>query len=97
LINAEEMGITSKNVKNLVASAGSTDPSINRLLGTGDAKDFGAYIGLEKDWAANAIMAVGNYGEIFERNVGVDTALGLQRGTNALWTNGGILYAAPIR
>jgi len=97
LINAEEMGITSKNVKNLVASAGATDPSINRFLGTGDSKDFGAYIGLEKDWAANAIMAVGNYGEIFERNVGVDTALGLQRGTNALWTNGGVLYAAPIR
>jgi general L-amino acid transport system substrate-binding protein len=97
LINAEEMGITQKNVKNLVASSDNTDPSINRLLGSGDAADFGAQIGLGKEWARNAIMAVGNYGEIFERNVGVNTGLGLQRGTNALWTDGGILYAAPIR
>ena len=97
LINAEEMGITSKNAKNFAASSANANPAINRLLGSGDAGDFGAQIGLEKDWALKAILAVGNYGEIFERNVGVNTALGLQRGTNALWTNGGILYAAPIR
>jgi general L-amino acid transport system substrate-binding protein len=97
LINAEEMGITSKNAKNLAASYANADPSINRLLGTGDSTDFGAQIGLGKDWALNAILAVGNYGEIFERNVGVNTGLGLERGTNALWTDGGILYAAPIR
>jgi len=98
LINAEEMGITSENVADLVASADSNDPGINRLIGAGaDTKDFGAQIGLDKAWAVRAIQAVGNYGEIFERNVGVNTPLGLERGTNALWTNGGILYAAPIR
>lgn len=98
LINAEEMGITSANVADLVASADSNDPGINRLIGAGaDTKDFGAQIGLDKAWAVRAIQAVGNYGEIFERNVGVNTPLGLERGTNALWTNGGILYAAPIR
>lgn len=94
LIIAEELGVTQANVKQLASAAGD-NPSINRMLGTED--NTGAWIGLGKDWAANAISAVGNYGEIFDRNIGPDTLIGLERGLNALWTNGGILYAAPIR
>ena len=94
LIIAEELGITQANVDALAAAAGD-NPSINRMLGT--EGDFGAMIGLDKQWAARAIKAVGNYGEIFDRNIGPSTPIGLARGLNALWTNGGILYAAPIR
>ena len=57
---------------------------------------MGAMLGLNKDWAVHAISAVGNYGEIFARHIGLDTPIGLERGLNALWKDGGILYAAPI-
>jgi general L-amino acid transport system substrate-binding protein len=94
LINAEELGITKANVKQLAGSKG-PNPNVNRIVGT--EGDFGSMIGLDKDWAVRIISAVGNYGEIFERNVGVNTPLGLSRGLNGLWTKGGIMYAPPIR
>ncbi len=94
LINAEEAGITSENVAEMAKEAGD-NPTINRMLGT--EGDFGSMIGLDKDWAARAIAAGGNYGEIFERNIGPSTPIALQRGLNAQWKDGGILYAAPIR
>jgi general L-amino acid transport system substrate-binding protein len=94
LISAEELGITQANVKTYAADAGA-NPNIKRIVGT--EGDFGSMIGLDKDWAVRAIAATGNYGEIFERNVGVNTSLGLARGLNAQWTNGGILYSPPIR
>jgi len=93
LINAEEMGITKGNAK---ARLGGTDnPAIKRLLG-GEG-NFGEELGLSNDWALNAITAVGNYGESYEANVGPNTPLKLDRGVNALWSQGGIMYAAPIR
>jgi len=94
LIIAEELGITQANVKDMAAAAGN-NPEINRLLGT--EGEYGAMMGLGKDWAVNAIAAAGNYGEIFERHIGVNTPIGLARGLNALWTQGGVLYAAPFR
>ncbi len=94
LINAEELGITQANVKALAKTAGN-NPSINRMLGS--EGDMGAMIGLDKAWAVRVISAVGNYGEIFARHLAPKTALGLERGLNALWNDGGILYAAPIR
>lgn len=92
LITAEELGITSENIDSF---AGSSNPAIQRLLG--ETPGMGEALGLPEDWAANAISQVGNYGEIFENNVGVDSPLGLERGLNALWTEGGLMYAAPIR
>ncbi len=94
LIAAEEMGITSENVEEMGAAAGD-NPNVNRLLGL--EGDFGAMIGLDKQWAMRAIAAGGNYGEIFDKNIGPETALGIERGLNAQWSDGGILYAAPIR
>jgi general L-amino acid transport system substrate-binding protein len=94
LIEAEEFGLTQANVKQHAAKAGN-NPSINRMVGT--EGDFGSMIGLDKQWAVRAISAVGNYGEIFERNIGVNTPLGLARGLNAQWTQGGILYSPPLR
>lgn len=93
LIAAEEMGITAANVEEM--SMGGDNPNINRLLG--NEGDFGAMIGLDKEWAKRAIAAVGNYGEIFDKHIGPSTALGIERGLNAQWSDGGILYAAPIR
>ena len=93
LINAEELGITQANAK--ARLAGTENPAIKRLLGS-EGK-FGEELGLSNDWAFNAISAVGNYGESYERNVGPNTPLKLDRGVNALWSDGGILYAAPIR
>ena len=93
LVNAEEAGVTAANVDDMIAN--STDPGIRRMLGV--EGDFGKAIGLENNWAANAIKAVGNYGEMFDRNVGPDTNLKISRGVNALWTKGGIQYAPPIR
>ena len=92
LINAEEMGVTAANAMEM---AGSDNPALKRLLGT--EGNFGAELGLSNDWAKNAIMAVGNYGESYERNVGPNTPLKLARGVNALWNQGGIMYAAPLR
>ncbi len=94
LTNAEELGITQANVKQMAAKAGD-NPSINRMLGT--EGNLGAMIGLDTAWAVRAISAVGNYGEIFDRHIGPDTPTGLARGLNALWKDGGLLYAAPIR
>ena len=91
-LNAEELGVTMANVEEMKES---DNPSIRRLLGT--EGEFGSDIGLENDWAAKAIAAVGNYGEIFDRNVGPDTELAIGRGVNALWSQGGLQYAPPIR
>jgi general L-amino acid transport system substrate-binding protein len=93
LINAEEAGVTAANVDDMTAN--STDPNIRRLLGV--EGDFGKAIGLENNWAANAVKAVGNYGEMFDRNVGPETNLKISRGVNALWSKGGIQYAPPVR
>ncbi|MEL6819073.1 MAG: amino acid ABC transporter substrate-binding protein [Pseudomonadota bacterium] len=91
-LNAEEFGVTSANVEEMKSS---DNPSIKRLLGT--EGEFGTSIGLDNDWAAKVIMAVGNYGEIFDRNVGPDTPLAISRGVNALWSDGGLQYAPPVR
>lgn len=92
LIQAEEFGITSKNVDEMLKSK---DPAIQRFLGV--TPGLGKALGLDDKWVYNIIKQVGNYGEIFERNVGPKTPLGLQRGLNALWTQGGLMYAAPFR
>ena len=92
LIQAEEFGITSKNVDEMLKSQ---DPAIQRFLGV--TPGLGSALGLDDKWAYNIIKQVGNYGEIFERNVGPKTPLGLPRGLNALWTQGGLMYAAPFR
>lgn len=92
MVNAEELGITSANADEMKTS---DNPSIKRLLGTEGT--FGDAIGVPNDWAYNIIKHVGNYGEVYERNVGPDTPLKLARGTNALWTDGGLQYAPPIR
>ena len=89
LINAEELGVTQSNVQSM---KNSDNPAIKRLLGT--EGNFGEELGLENDWAANAIQAVGNYGESYEKTV---APLGLARGVNALWSAGGIMYAPPVR
>jgi len=92
LILAEELGVTQANAEAMLESP---NPDIRRLLGV--SGDFGPSIGLDRRWAFNAIRAVGNYGEIFERHVGAASPIGLPRGLNALWNRGGILYAPPIR
>jgi general L-amino acid transport system substrate-binding protein len=92
MINAEELGVASATLDQAVSSA---KPEIKRLVGT--EGNFGEQMGLTRDWAVRVIRAVGNYGEVFERNVGTDSRLGIPRGLNHLWTTGGILYAPPIR
>jgi len=92
LINAEELGVTMANVDEMKDSA---NQEIRRLLGTDGT--FGEFIGLDNAWAANTIKAVGNYGEVFGRNIGTDTPLKIERGLNALWSEGGIQYAPPVR
>ncbi|MBT0571691.1 amino acid ABC transporter substrate-binding protein [Curvibacter sp. CHRR-16] len=93
LLEAEEYGITSENVDKLKAE--SKDPSVGRILGT--TEDSGKLLGLDKEWMYRAIKTTGNYGEMFERNVGPKSPLKLPRGLNNLWNKGGIQYAAPIR
>jgi general L-amino acid transport system substrate-binding protein len=93
LIAAEELGITSANVDEL--AQGTDNPEINRLLGS--EGNLGEMMGLPADWAVNAIKAGGNYGEIFEAYIGENTPIGLARGLNAQWTEGGLLYAPPFR
>ena len=93
LIDAEEIGVTAAAVDDLKAQ--SKKPSVRRLLGLEGT--FGADMGLDADWAARAIEAVGNYGEIFERNLGKGSPLAIERGINALWNAGGLLYAPPVR
>ena len=99
LVAAEEKGITKANIEEMatkVASDPAADPEVKRLLGVGD-DDLGAMIGLDKEWAKRAIAANGNYGEIFEANIGTATPIGLARGLNAQWTQGGLQYAPPFR
>ena len=93
LIVAEEVGVTSVNLDEL--AAGTENPEINRLLGT--EGDLGAMLGLDALWAKRAIGVAGNYGEIFEKNIGASTPIGLARGLNAQWTEGGLVYAPPFR
>ena len=93
LIAAEEYGVTSANIEEL--AKGTNNPEINRLLGT--EGDLGAMLGLDKQWAMRAIAANGNYGEIFAANIGEGTPIGLARGLNAQWTQGGLLYSPPFR
>lgn len=92
-IAAEELGVTQANVGE--KAKGTDNPEVNRLLGS--EGNLGEMLGLEKDWAVRIIKAVGNYGEIFERNVGPDTPIGLERGQNALWRDGGLIYSPPFR
>ena len=91
-VAAEEKGVTSANVATM---RGSEDPEVRRLLGVDPG--LGETLGLDETWAARVIEQVGNYGEIFERNLGKNTPLGLERGLNALWTEGGLMYAPPLR
>ena len=93
LIEAEEYGVTQDNVDALKTKT--DDPVVGRLLGS--TEDTGKLLGLDKEWAAKAVKAVGNYGEIFERNVGPNSALGMPRGNNNLWNKGGFMYAPPVR
>ncbi|UZD91213.1 amino acid ABC transporter substrate-binding protein [Cognatishimia activa] len=93
LITAEELGVTSANVAEL--SAGTNNPEINRLLGSEGS--LGEMLGLSADWAKSAIMAGGNYGEVFEKNIGENTPIGLARGLNAQYTDGGLIYSPPFR
>ena len=92
MINAEELGITSKNVDEMMKS---TNPDVKRFVGT--EGNYGEQIGLTKDWAVRIIKLVGNYGEVFERNVGQGSPLKIDRGLNKLWNKGGIQYAPPVR
>jgi general L-amino acid transport system substrate-binding protein len=92
LLNAEELGVTQANVEEMKSSE---NPDIKRMLGADGT--FGEGIGLTNDWVVNIIKAVGNYGEIFDRNVGPNTPLKIERGLNALWKDGGIQYGPPIR
>ena len=92
LQEAEEYGVTQANVEQM---ASSPDPVVQRLLGV--SEDTGKLLGLSKSWLANALKATGNYGEIFERNVGPNSLLGLPRGINNLWNKGGVVYPMPIR
>lgn len=88
LVTAEELGVTSANLAEM--SAGSNNPEINRLLGT--EGNLGEMLGLSADWAKNAIGVAGNYGEIFDANIGEATSIGLSRGLNAQWKDGGLMY-----
>lgn len=92
MVNAEELGVSSENVEEML---GSDNPQIRRLLGV--EGDFGTPIGLTADWAYRIISHVGNYGEVYERHVGENTPINIPRGINNLWTEGGIMYAPPIR
>jgi general L-amino acid transport system substrate-binding protein len=92
MLNAEELGISSKTVDEALKS---DKPDVRRLVGT--EGNMGEQLGLTKDWAVRIVKHVGNYGEVFDRNVGSGSKLGIARGLNNLWTKGGIQYAPPIR
>ncbi|WP_341704584.1 amino acid ABC transporter substrate-binding protein [Ferrovibrio sp.] len=92
MVEAEELGVTSKNVDEMLKS---DNPNVKRLLGV--TPGMGKNLGVDEKWAYSIVKQVGNYGEIFEANVGVKTPLKLARGQNALWTNGGLMYAWPVR
>lgn len=93
LVAAEEKGITQANIEEVASTT--QDPEVKRMLGL--EGDLGAMMGLDKEWAKRAISASGNYGEIFEANIGSSTPIGLARGLNAQWTKGGLMYAPPFR
>ena len=92
MLNAEELGVSSKNVDEMLKS---DKPDVRRLLGV--EGNFGEQLGLTKDWVVRIVKLVGNYGEIFDRNVGAGSKLNIARGLNNLWTKGGIQYAPPVR
>ena len=92
MIEAEEMGVTQKTIFEMVKSP---NPSIQRMLGV--QAGFGKALGLDESWAYNIIKQVGNYGESFERNLGKESRIGLERGLNDLWFRGGLMYAIPLR
>jgi len=92
LIEAEELGVTAANADEMAKSA---SPAVQRLLGT--SGDLGSRLGLDNKWLLQAIKVVGNYGEIFERNVGQKSPLKLERGLNGIWTKGGLMYAIPFK
>ena len=92
LINAEELGVSSANIQEAQRSE---KPEVRRFVGA--EGDLGRMLGLSADWAVRAVAAVGNYGEIYERNVGTGSRLGIPRGLNQLWNQGGILFAPPVR
>jgi general L-amino acid transport system substrate-binding protein len=92
MIETEELGISQKNVDEMLKS---TNPTIQRVLGV--TPQFGKALGLDEKWAYNIVKQVGNYGESFERNVGEESKIGLERGLNDLWTHGGLMYALPMR
>ena len=94
LIQAEELGITQANVEEM---KGSANPEIKRILGMEDGSTLGTDLGLTNEWVVNIVKGVGNYGEVFERNIGAGSPLKIARGLNQLWTKGGIQYAMPIR
>ena len=91
-LETEEKGITSKNVDDMLKTE---DPDIKRILGV--TPGMGKSIGLDEKWVYNIVKQVGNYGEVFDRNVGKDSPMKLERGLNDLWTRGGLMYAPPIR
>ena len=93
MLEAEELGVNKSNVDD--QKANSTNPNVRRLLGV--EGDMGQNLGLSTDWAYNVIKQIGNYGEMFEENLGQNTPLKIERGLNALWTNGGLQYAMPVR
>ena len=92
MLNAEELNITSKNVDEMMKS---TNPEVKRFVGTDGS--YGEQLGLTKDWAVRIVKLVGNYGEVFDRNVGAGSPLKIDRGLNKLWNKGGLQYAPPIR
>ncbi|MCA0249000.1 MAG: amino acid ABC transporter substrate-binding protein, partial [Proteobacteria bacterium] len=92
MLEAEEYGITSKNVDEMLKSE---NPAIKRILGV--TPGMGKALGVDEKWVYNIVKQVGNYGESFDRNVGKDSALKVERGQNELWTKGGLQYAPPIR
>lgn len=92
LVNAEELNITQKNIDEMLKS---TNPDVKRFVGT--EGNYGEQLGLPKDWAVQIVKTVGNYGEVFDRNVGANSPLKIERGLNKLWNKGGIQYAPPIR
>jgi general L-amino acid transport system substrate-binding protein len=92
MITAEELGVTSGNIGEMVKSE---NPEVGRLLGT--VPGNGAALGLDEAWARRVIADVGNYAEVFERNLGTSTPIGMERGSNALWSSGGLLFAPPLK
>jgi general L-amino acid transport system substrate-binding protein len=92
MLDAEELGVSSETID---AALNSTNPEVRRLVGP--EGNFGQRLGLTQDWAVRIIRGIGNYAEVYDRNVGVKSKLGIPRGINQLWTSGGILYAPPIR